>query len=302
MPLILITGYPSSGKTTRAEKLKSLFEEKIKNEPEGSPTSSLSVVLINDEKLSIEKESYRDSRTEKATRGIQMSEVKRELSKSKIVILDNLTYIKGFRYQLFCEAKALTTNSCVFHIMASPEICHKWNTSKKLEAESKGLKDNSWPDDILDALIFRYEEPNGQSRWDSPLFSIAYDDPDSMIPVDDIWNCLILQKAKPPNKATAVKQATSTNFLYELDKSTQDVIKQILEIEKISPSMGPHDITIKLSNDDKVTLEIPVSQISLAQLQRIRRSFIALNRMRTLDTDRIQPIFVDFLNTNFNSL
>lgn len=44
MPLILITGYPCSGKTTRALELKSYFEEYQKD-----------VVLINEENLSINK-------------------------------------------------------------------------------------------------------------------------------------------------------------------------------------------------------------------------------------------------------
>ncbi len=45
MPLILITGYPSSGKTTRALDLKKFFETEYQNE----------VVLINEEALSIDK-------------------------------------------------------------------------------------------------------------------------------------------------------------------------------------------------------------------------------------------------------
>jgi len=45
MPLILITGYPSSGKTTRALELKNFFEIEFK----------LDVVVINEENLSIDK-------------------------------------------------------------------------------------------------------------------------------------------------------------------------------------------------------------------------------------------------------
>jgi tRNA uridine 5-carbamoylmethylation protein Kti12 len=39
--------------------------------------------------------------------------VKRVLSRDDIVIADGLNYIKGFRYQLNCEAKAVQTTSCV---------------------------------------------------------------------------------------------------------------------------------------------------------------------------------------------
>ncbi len=35
------------------------------------------------------------------------------LGRDTIVIADGLNYIKGYRYQLYCEAKAVQTASCV---------------------------------------------------------------------------------------------------------------------------------------------------------------------------------------------
>ena len=34
------------------------------------------------------------------------------------MILDALSYIKGFRYQLFCEAKGNVTPHCIVHVIA----------------------------------------------------------------------------------------------------------------------------------------------------------------------------------------
>lgn len=45
MPLILIVGFPSSGKTTRALEIKKFFEQEFKSD----------VVLINEESFSIDK-------------------------------------------------------------------------------------------------------------------------------------------------------------------------------------------------------------------------------------------------------
>ena len=56
---------------------------------------------------------YRDARTEKDARAAEYSAVKRALGRDTIVIADGLNYIKGFRYQLYCEAKAVQTPSCV---------------------------------------------------------------------------------------------------------------------------------------------------------------------------------------------
>lgn len=56
---------------------------------------------------------YREARTEKDARAEEYSAVKRALGRDTIVIADGLNYIKGFRYQLYCEAKAMQTPSCV---------------------------------------------------------------------------------------------------------------------------------------------------------------------------------------------
>jgi tRNA uridine 5-carbamoylmethylation protein Kti12 len=52
-------------------------------------------------------------REEKDARAAEMSEIKRLLGKDAVVISDGLNYIKGYRYQLYCEAKAVHTPSCV---------------------------------------------------------------------------------------------------------------------------------------------------------------------------------------------
>lgn len=134
-----------------------------------------------------------EAKSEKSTRGLQMSAVKKYLSKDTIVILDNLTYIKGFRYQLFCEAKALLTNSCVVQVGAPVEKCQEWNSARGADG---------WDPGLFNALVFRYEEPNGMSRWDSPLYSISFEDTE--LPVSEIWESLVLNKPKPPNQATVL--------------------------------------------------------------------------------------------------
>lgn len=62
---------------------------------------------------------YATAKAEKDARAAEMSAIKRLLGKDDIVIADGLNYIKGFRYQLFCEAKALGTPSCVVRNLIS---------------------------------------------------------------------------------------------------------------------------------------------------------------------------------------
>lgn len=69
--------------------------------------------LINDQTLGVARSVYHTARAEKDARAEEYSAVKRVLSRDDIVIADGLNYIKGFRYQLYCEAKAVQTPSCV---------------------------------------------------------------------------------------------------------------------------------------------------------------------------------------------
>jgi protein KTI12 len=69
--------------------------------------------LINDQTLGVSRSVYHTAKAEKDARAEEYSAVKRVLSRDDIVIADGMNYIKGFRYQLYCEAKALQTPSCV---------------------------------------------------------------------------------------------------------------------------------------------------------------------------------------------
>ena len=118
MQLILISGYPASGKTYRSNQLVEFFTSKIQASSDAQ-ISRLTVCNINDQSLGLNRDVYREARTEKDARATQYSAVKRSLGKDTIVIADGLNYIKGFRYQLYCEAKAVQTPSCVVSIPLS---------------------------------------------------------------------------------------------------------------------------------------------------------------------------------------
>ena len=112
MQLILISGYPSSGKTYRSNQLVEYFQSNIQASSDAR-ISRLTVCHIDGQSLGLNRDVYRDARSEKDARATEYSAVKRALGKDTIVVADGLNYIKGFRYQLYCEAKAVQTPSCV---------------------------------------------------------------------------------------------------------------------------------------------------------------------------------------------
>ena len=113
LKLILVTGYPSSGKTYRSNQLISYLSSKIANAPSSSSHSRLRIEHISDQTLHIQRSAYESAKSEKDARASLASAVKRALGPDTIVIADAPNYIKGFRYQLYCEAKAARTPSCV---------------------------------------------------------------------------------------------------------------------------------------------------------------------------------------------
>jgi len=56
MALITISGYPCSGKTTRANQLKDAFEKQLADPPYNGPVKN--VVLVSDDLLNLERQAY----------------------------------------------------------------------------------------------------------------------------------------------------------------------------------------------------------------------------------------------------
>ena len=88
------------------------------------------------------------------------------------------------------------------HVGTPLEKCREIN----LKALETGGTENGYPTDIFDNLVYRYEEPNGMTRWDSPLFTIPFDD--DTPPYQDIWDAMVGSegsvKTVKPNLATVM--------------------------------------------------------------------------------------------------
>ena len=48
----------------------------------------------------------------------------------RIVIVDSLNYIKGYRYELYCLSKHVKTPQCVLHCDVAPEDARAWNAAR----------------------------------------------------------------------------------------------------------------------------------------------------------------------------
>lgn len=155
MPCLILTGHPCAGKTTFSAKLK---ERALKH-----PSKLIdNVIIINEESCCVNQskaECYATSQAEKATRSALKAELDRSLAPRTLVILDSMNYIKGYRYELHCLSKAVGERHGVVWILNSVNVIRQWNQER-------------YSEELLNALIQRYEPPDARNRWDKPLYRV----------------------------------------------------------------------------------------------------------------------------------
>ncbi|KIK81342.1 hypothetical protein PAXRUDRAFT_15281 [Paxillus rubicundulus Ve08.2h10] len=265
MALITISGYPCSGKSRRAAQIKGHIEKRLADPDYTGP--SLSVTVLSDDTLNIGREAYNDSRSEKPARGTLFTAVQRHLGSGTIVIVDSLNYIKGFRYQMYCAARETKVRVCTVYVLAPPEQCREWNKT------SEG--GHVYPPETLDNLIQRYEEPSSMVRWDSPLFTISWTDSD--VPADDIWRAATAGIVKPPNTGTQAVAKAPSDALRTLESTSTTLVSALVSEQASLGSLGG-TLTLSLSSTVKARIALPARTLTLSELQRLKRQFVALHK------------------------
>ncbi|CAH0404317.1 unnamed protein product [Chilo suppressalis] len=290
MPLIIICGTPVSGKTSRAHELKEYFER----------THGKRVEIVSEDeaiaRLGYDKNNtYLDSRMEKRVREYLKSEVVKLIGKENVVILDGSNYIKGYRYELYCASKACKSTQCTIYTICNHEEAWKSNQLRQSQVNTSLMTDGAktpYTEEVFNALTrLRFEEPNSSNRWDSPLFTVQ---PTDSIDLDAIYRVLYEKKPPPPNMSTQNPPLTSTNFLYELDKVTQAVTKQILEAKQLNISGE-----VKFPDYPGCVLETGyIESVTPQKLLKLRRQFLTYAKMNhsNEDTGKIGRYFVQYLN------
>ncbi|WFC95101.1 kti12, chromatin associated [Malassezia brasiliensis] len=263
MALVIVTGLPCSGRTTRAKEIQRAFQARIAEFP-----SLGRVVRVSDDDVHTEKQAFDSQRTEKSARAAYLSAVRRALDHKSIVIADGGAglNIKGYRYELWCAARELG-------IRCATELCRTWNA----ERIATGAVDAYTPTG-LDELIARFEEPTPASRWHRPLFVMTTTQGDAGIdvsptPLDDLWHAVTQAEVQAPKVVTAQRHATSNNSLELLDGVTQRVVAALQEQRANTPQ---GTVQLAVAGLAPVSLTLPAGRAfpTPARLQTLRRQFV----------------------------
>lgn len=301
MALVIICGQPCSGKSKAALSLTEAL-----NNTESKPT----VRIINETSFHLNRnQTYAEMTSEKNLRGVLRSEVDRSLSKDNIIIVDSLNSIKGYRYELWCLARAAGIRHCVLFCDVEESQCRIWNQERRENNEA------SYDDHIFEDLVRRFETPDRRNRWDSPLFElypfldgINNNSPVILELVDYITKRVDSKtkdvKILQPTIATQSARFSEANSLYEMDKATQEVTSAIVAAQSLA--MGAPAGGVSVGPD------LPVVNVSrpvgLPELRRLRKTFIKLTGQSSLsgppppsDADSAKRMFIDYLNREFGS-
>lgn len=213
MPLIIVTGLPSSGKSTTSEEILNYLQSKLKQDGDQRQVRIVSDTdtLDWDGRDAI----FSSISKEKDLRGWLKAEAQRYVNLNQIVILDAAAYIKGFRYELYCMSKEAKTHYCVVEKLLDRDLCWKWNQERlaKLNNTVDGEADAPRPcydRSTFDALLLRYEMCDEENRWDSPLFRLTSES--DKLDIEKLHHLITKEDPLAPNKCTLTSTTTSTIY------------------------------------------------------------------------------------------
>ncbi|KAG6821003.1 hypothetical protein H0H93_008632 [Arthromyces matolae] len=265
MALVTISGFPCSGKTRRAEQIRDAIDVYITDESYRGMITK--VVILSGDGLGIKRNVYDDSRSEKPARGALFSAIQRQMAMDTILIVDELNYIKGFRYQMYCAAREMKLRVCTVYVVALKQQCREWNNLRQ--------ENQKYAPETLENLIFGYEEPSSMVRWDSPLFTVLWDE--DTPPMAQIWEALTQGNIKPPNSGTLSVIKAPTDALHALEQTTTAIITAILAEQ--TGLGGEQRLSIPGSTGlSKVSVALPARKLTLSELQRLKRQFVVVHK------------------------
>jgi len=293
MALVTFSGYPASGKSTRAAQLKAKLDQILPDH--------LSVVLVSDESLNIPPSAYDDSRSEKPARGALFTVVQRVMGQDKVLIVDAPNYIKGFRYQLYCAAREMKLRVCTVYVVATPELCRQWNQSRTDE--------RAYAPETLENLLVRFEEPSSMVRWDSPLFTVPWTEE---VPAEQIAQALLTGNVKPPNSGTLAAAKAPSDALHVLEQTSTAMVSAIMDAQAATQGSGGLVTLLLPTSQLTVQITLPSRNLTISELQRLKRQFVTVHKKAiTLGTtekgavdwaeESVANKFVTYLEENLTS-
>ncbi|SHO77303.1 Similar to S.cerevisiae protein KTI12 (Protein that plays a role in modification of tRNA wobble nucleosides) [Malassezia sympodialis ATCC 42132] len=276
MALLVVTGLPSSGRSTRVDELARFLEPKIADH------ATLSQVkIVRGEDVHADLSVYESQKSESRARAAYLSAVRRALNQRTIVIADGGPglNIKGSRYELWCATRELGLRCATLYVACPVDLGRSWNQERRAAGHM------AYTDTCFDELAFRFEEPTSDARWHRPLFTAVSSCLDNKLeilptPLEEIWEALTQSAVQPPKSVTLVRKKTANNYLELLDNTTHAVLNSLAEQRTLGTPMAGRvylPLPAYMASAPLVLDVPPLSAFpSPARLQTMRRQFVRI--------------------------
>lgn len=303
MALVVICGFPASGKTTFSTLLATNIRE-----------SGRDVVVVDDDgRTSVDgseshgrspAEKYATSADEKVIRSRARAAAERALDGRRVVILDAPNYVKGYRYELWCAARTHGVAHCVVHVRAEADTC----VARDFGRDSG----DSYGEALVRALIARFEAPNAKNRWDFPLHLVDAESAESTEKLHsrarEVADAVLDGGPKSSNGKTqtrVIPRATRPGVRPDADAlGTLDRMTRGAESELISAIRGGSGVGSR-HKPTGATRTIFLSRVPRAgELRAMRRALLNVARMdppTDLSDAAVLDGYADYVNQQLQS-
>ncbi|TFG25829.1 MAG: adenylyl-sulfate kinase [Promethearchaeota archaeon] len=209
--LIILAGFPASGKSTLAKELKLIIEK----------CSVRSVKIVDPDLIRSEIAPRFDFKLEQKVRKRHLELIEISLSNGIIPISDDLNYYSSMRHQLKEIAERLNKKFFIIHVSTPFETCLSWNN----------VRGNPIPNSVIKKIHKKFDYFH-RYQWDTPVFKIDMSKVDNLESyVIDLLNSLDL-KSKEENVISPI----SDNFAQKLDVVTRQIVSEFLQSQNYQKS------------------------------------------------------------------
>ena len=138
-----------------------------------------------------------------------------------------------------------------------PQSLEKSPEQISVSGEAQSTDDEEpYPADLLNNLIFRYEEPSTHSRWDKPLFTVPWEDKEP--PAADIFQALTgvvlpSTEALTDTPVSGLTESLASSTISEV-ASTTTTGRAFGRGQSLRPKIIPHQATVQAVATDSGAL------------------------------------------------
>jgi len=243
--LIILSGLPSSGKSTLAREIASILELDL----------SMKTIIIESDAIRNMIPSYREQRFnpnhEPVVRSAMFALIKHFLKQGYRVINDDMNYYKSMRHDLLEIAMEMNVSFGIIYVSTPREISLSWN-------EKRGLP---IPQDVIEDVYNKFDIPGKNYDWDRPILTA---DLSTVTPENAAKEAVTLigdlkDELSVGDVKTVTEPSEEDRYKESIDQLTRRIVSETMankRDEKLAKSLsGVRRDFLKMAIKNKLTLD-----------------------------------------------